>query len=488
MDGDGDYYHDSDSFSPQQQQQHDVAVVTEDRKQRLARLVVGAVVAAVEAAWNDLDLSRLLCSPSSASSPPPLSSPPTTDRRTRPQEAPLDAEKEEEEKEVMTEFVNVLRVRYAVEVAARVLATHNAIDLLLESEDGIVFDGTRLLYLDVTPTTTVYHSHSGDETHTAAAATANVVDAEREVEEENRYIPLTVLNLPGVEGVFYGIAYCMGTALQKDYANAIVAAAANTGGNAAASVIDVDASDDDDHEDEKADGGVGGGQTVRASSPLSSLLPSARQPPSTAESRIADEETVHGEATRNGDPTAASAPFLPPFGVSSPTTSSYEEEEGEAASKALRDRLLTWASALERSFVKPCTSPPTSSVLPYALRLWLYVWEYTLTVRRGMDAAADIEAGADEASEAMQRASTREKDTRIPLTTRTARRWLESLISTTLTTSANDAHLIHPDTLAMACAAAQSSNKTMRNAALAEYPAAARETAKRTRETVMQWW
>ncbi|CAC9492096.1 conserved hypothetical protein [Leishmania infantum JPCM5] len=360
----------------------------EEERSWLARVVVKCVSAAVDAAWQNVE--ETVVAPFCAQRRRDFSS------RVLSAKAALAAadtgasarggEAADDEEEVITQFMEVLRVRYAVELAAQVLAARHATELLLDSEDSVIFAERRLVSLVVGGGASVAAACSGGR-GTAAAQRASPSPAP--------VLTCTVLSLPGVKEIFYVLAYCTGAALLCDVAAAAAAFGDDVGGRRGGAgarqrqeylMVDVDAEDNEEED-----------------------LQEERHPGK-------DDNRLTDGPRRVRSPSAAQRADL------------ANEEDPVARRQA---SLQAWATLFEAEYLRGChntaafadapwSAGPASvysswSLAPY-YRLWLYMWEYVLIVEAPAPSSANpLHSGGAGLAQ-------------LPVELRTARRWMEKVI------------------------------------------------------------
>ncbi|TPP44958.1 hypothetical protein CGC20_12180 [Leishmania donovani] len=300
----------------------------EEERSWLARVVVKCVSAAVDAAWQNVE--ETVVAPFCAQRRRDFSS------RVLSAKAALAAadtgasarggEAADDEEEVITQFMEVLRVRYAVELAAQVLAARHATELLLDSEDS-----------------------------RASPSPAPVLTC-------------TVLSLPGVKEIFYVLAYCTGAALLCDVAAAAAAFGDDVGGRRGGAgarqrqeylMVDVDA-EDNEEEDLQEERHPGKDDNRLTDGPRRVRSPSAAQ-----RADLANEE----------DPVARRQASLQAWA----TLFEAEYLRGCHNTAAFAD--APWSAG-------PASVYSSWSLAPY-YRLWLYMWEYVLIVEAPAPSSAN---------------------------------------------------------------------------------------------------
>jgi hypothetical protein len=335
---------------------------TDDRV-TLARAVVQCVSPAVDEAWKDVEGAVVVpfCSTSTTHSAAAEAS--TT--------AAL-AEQKRGLEDAVSAFVEVMKVRYAVELAAQVVAARQAMELLLDSEDGVIFDGARLLSLSLSTPDAQAGTEQRQQQRQHRADTnlqgADTARGQRTTAAAFRSVlPCTVLTLPGLEEVFYVVAYCTGAAVLREVAAAthrFRKTEARRGGGHVDSdqppVIDVDALDEDD--------GCAGAGLV-------------------AMDVINEEDTVEQRQTA----------------------------------------LQVWAVDFEQRFL----AAPSAALSPL-FRLWLYLWTFVLAV----PPPSTTHGGRDEDHPPHQGQRARRQgnnnNTQLLVSLRTARRWMERVVTAAL--------------------------------------------------------
>ncbi|CCW62574.1 unnamed protein product [Phytomonas sp. EM1] len=148
------------------------------------------------------------------------------------------------------QLMDVLRIAYAVELAARVLALRTSMQVLVESDTAALFDAVRASSFILVapcgtttpqdpsgPGSTLDTLQSGTLPETRFSSLAEYFEGAGKKAIGATLVPMTVLNLPGIESVFYCIAYTAGAALLCDATAAIQHAAK---GLDAATPINVD--------------------------------------------------------------------------------------------------------------------------------------------------------------------------------------------------------------------------------------------------------
>ncbi|KPI89205.1 hypothetical protein ABL78_1698 [Leptomonas seymouri] len=342
-----------------------------DERTVLARALAQFFFLAVHEAWKDVEAAALI----------PLYTAPAHEGSASSHRGDDDAKDEEkrqagDEEEAVSSFLEVMRVRYAVELAAQVVAARQAVELLLDSEDGVVFDGARLLSLSLNSAERAGAEQRGDgmlHGRGAASSTSSVFSC-------------TVLTLPGLEEIFYVVAYCIGAAMLRGAAAAMSLRDSTeaTGGSRLQRgeqqlVIDVDA------QEEAASGGV------------------------------------------------ASSPYA---------LDSTNEEDGAAQQQA---SLHAWAAGFEEWFLSPPAprspnargSPLSASPsLASLFRLWVYLWRFVLAVQPP-NAAADHDGDQPTRQQPPGKGPRRRNNgsatpTQLLLSLRTARRWMEKVVDASL--------------------------------------------------------
>ncbi|KAG5504053.1 hypothetical protein GH5_04914 [Leishmania sp. Ghana 2012 LV757] len=391
----------------------------EEERSWLARVVVKCVSAAVDEAWHDVE--EAVVAPFCAQRRRGFSS------RAPPGEATLATasaaasaggeEAAEVEEEALTQFMEVLRVRYAVELAAQVLAARHATELLLDSEDSVIFAEARLSSLVV---------GGGSFSADACSGSRGVAAAKRTPPSPAPVLTCTVLSLPGVKEIFYVMAYCTGAALLCDVAAAVTASGHDAGSRQDGAgarqqrgclPVDVDAEEEGE---QQVEGHPARQDNRQGDGPRRVLAPSAAQ-----RADLADEE----------DPVSRRQASLQAWATR------FESEH-------LRENHITAASAESACATDLASARSSWSLAPY-YRLWLYVWEYVLVVVAPPSSAAHSEpkGGAAERDRSMaqngdgsqrfshhlrgQRQDHRHGGTgfaQLPVAWRTARRWMEKVI------------------------------------------------------------
>lgn len=292
----------------------------------------------------------------------------------------------DEEEEVITQFMEVLRVRYAVELAAQVLAARHATELLLDSEDSVIFAERRLVSLVV---------GGGDFAAAACSESRATAVAQRASPSPAPVLTCTVLSLPGVKEIFYVMAYCTGAALLCDVAAVTAASGYDVGGRRGGAgvrqrqeylMVDVDAEENEEGDQQE-------------------------------EGRLVE----HDKRMTDG-PRRAPSPFT------AQRADLANEEDPVARRQA---SLQAWATLFEAEYLRDChntaafadapwSAGPASvysswSLAPY-YRLWLYMWEYVLTVEAPAPSLPNpLPSGGAGLAQ-------------LPVALRTARRWIETVI------------------------------------------------------------
>ncbi|KAG5478291.1 hypothetical protein CUR178_05006 [Leishmania enriettii] len=393
----------------------------EEERSWLARVVVKCVSAAVDEAWRDVE--EAVVAPFCAQRRRGFSSraPPggTTLATAAAAASEGGEEAAEKEEEALTQFMEVLRVRYAAELAAQVLAARHATELLLESEDSVIFAEARLSSLVV---------GGGSFSADACSESCGGAAAKRTPPSPAPVLTCTVLSLPGVKEIFYVVAYSTGAALLCDVAAAVAASGYDAGSRLDGAVarqqrgclpVDVDA-EEEEEEEQQVEGHPARHDNRQGDGPRRVLAPSAAQ-----RAHLADEE----------DPVSRRQASLEAWATR------FESEH-------LRENHITPASA-ESACAADLASARSSWSLASYYRLWLYVWEYVLVVVAPPSSVAHSEpkGGAVERDRSMaqngdgsQRFSQylrgQQRDHRhggtglaqLPVAWRTARRWMEKVI------------------------------------------------------------
>ncbi|KAK7195585.1 hypothetical protein NESM_000487100 [Novymonas esmeraldas] len=411
------------------------ALAQEEERAWLARVVVQCVSAGVDAAWAEVEES--VVAPFCA----------LRRRRTgasgggETDGVDVDEDNDEEE-EAMSQFMEVLRVRYAVELAAQVLAARHATELLLDSEDGVIFTHTRLVSLVV----------GGSGATAAAAAAAPAATTMPHAGRPTPAITCAVLSLPGVAEVFYVAAYCTGAALLRDATAAMAAGRHHSRGSAAAA-------------------------TAASSSP---------PPPPPPQLCVVD---VDAESEDDGDDVAL---HLSPS-VDAARASELVDEQDPAAQQLAA--LQTWAALFEREHLAAAMDSAASTATPWTTgaaalhaswslapyyRLWLYLWEYVLDVVAVAPTPPASFTLRGDSSGRHQRAHQRGAAglAELRVASRTARRWMEKSIRASLQQGCAEAGLL------ISCAAPSLS--TSRPAACLEAFLSAEMTSQLLRATAAQ--
>lgn len=204
-----------------------------------ARIIVLEVVKKVDMLWRELESTPVSIMRQLHATKRELRKglhPSSTTAGTRVADGASDSDdggNDDDEVALIDRFVEAVQARYSVELVAHVLASRQAVELLLESEDSVVFDERRALFLGV--------GSSGGAG--AGSAPAPRSDGGALVSSLN-WVSFCTLSLPGIEQVFYVIALCMGASLFSEVA------AQQRGGQGSNEkphdIIDVDGDDDDD--------------------------------------------------------------------------------------------------------------------------------------------------------------------------------------------------------------------------------------------------
>ncbi|KAG5477811.1 hypothetical protein LSCM1_05112 [Leishmania martiniquensis] len=405
----------------------------EEERSWLSRVVVKCVSTAVDEAWHDVE--ETVVAPFCSQRRRAFSSraPSSEDAlATAAVAASAGGGEAADEEEVLTQFMEVLRVRYAVELAAQVLAARHATELLLDSEDSVIFAEARLSSLLVGGGPFPAGVSSGGR-DAAAAKQTSLTSAP--------VLTCTVLSLPGVKEIFYVMAYCTGAALLCD-----VSAALATSGNDAQSrpegagaqgrqgywAVDVDV--EEEEEGRQQEEGHSLEQEHRlGDGPRRLLFASAAQA-----ADLADEE----------DPLYRRQASLQAWATL------FESEY-------LRDGHSTAAAAESAWPADPASARSSWSLAPY-YRLWLYVWEYVLAVAAPPPASAHSDDGGiaelnrpvPQSGDGPPHFPPRSRGHRehhhhggaglapLPIAWRTARRWMEKVIRASVMLGCAEAGLL----------------------------------------------
>ncbi|KPA79234.1 hypothetical protein ABB37_05716 [Leptomonas pyrrhocoris] len=327
-----------------------------DERTALARAVVQCLSLAVDDAWRDVEETVLtpFCAASAHSRSALLK-----DINKNSEDGTEKETTEEEEEEAVSAFLEVVRVRYAVELAAQVVAARQAVDLLLDSEDSVVFDGARLLTLSL---------HTMERAGKAEQSDAMTHERATTSSPSSSVLPCTVLTVPGLEEVFYVVAYCTGAAMLREAAAATAGTYLEPGGQPF--VIDVDAQEE-----------TAGGDWADAPR----AMDFANEEDTAAQHQASLQAWAAGFEQR----------FLAPL-------SSFSAFTGDGAVGA-------------------------SHSLSHLFRLWLYLWKYVLSVP--LPSTAEGHGCAPQASQAhaTHRPPHGGTPAQLLVAPRTARRWIEKV-------------------------------------------------------------
>ncbi|KAG5503500.1 hypothetical protein JKF63_05639 [Porcisia hertigi] len=396
----------------------------------LARVVVKCISDAVDAAWQSVDESVVapfcahrLRALSSSVHPGEggLAAPPAVGTPQGGGEGPNNDDDDEEM--VITQFMEILRVRYAVELAARVLAARHATELLLDSEDSVIFAETRLEAFVVGGGSFEVGERRGSREATVAAASQQASPSPAPV------LTCTVLSLPGMQEIFYVVAYCTGAALLSDVALATSAAGHGVGSRQDAAggfqrqgylVVDVDAEEGEEGELQKE------GPFLQ---PVNYAADSSRvtfSPFTGQRVDLANEE----------DPVAQQQASLQAWAAL------FEGEHLVSGHCTAASGVAPWSTSA-------ASNHSSLSLAPY-YRLWLYLWEYVLVVAERTSSSTYSSPSGDAAGRG-GRSITRRDDgsqrsrqdpqgprhhrnqgsfgsAQLPVAPHTARRWMEKVI------------------------------------------------------------
>ncbi|CAJ1025803.1 hypothetical protein, conserved [Leishmania lindenbergi] len=406
----------------------------EEERSWMARVVVKCVSAAVDAAWQDVE--ETVVAPFCAQRRRAFSSWSLSAETTLaavPVGASAGGGEAADEEEVITQFMEVLRVRYAVELAAQVLAARHATELLLDSEDSVIFAERRLVAVVV---------GGGSFSAGACSEGHDAVAAKRASPSPAPVLTCTVLSLPGVTEIFYVMAYCTGAALLSDVTAAISISGYDVGNRQGGAdalqrqeclILDLDAEEDEE------------------------------------EDQLEERPLVEHDSRLTGDPRRI-------FSPSASQRAGLANEEDPVAQR--QASLQAWAAFFEDEYLRGCQSTTASADVPWSAgrasmysswslapyyRLWLYLWEYVLVVAAPTSSSTDAlhSSGAAErdcfiaqCSHSSQRSSKHPRGQRqpyrhggaslaqIPVSLRTARRWMEKVIRASMMYGCTEAGLL----------------------------------------------
>ncbi|GET89003.1 hypothetical protein, conserved [Leishmania tarentolae] len=377
------------------------SLAPEEERSWLARVVVKCVSAAVDAAWQGVE--ETVVTPFCAQLRRGFSSralPGKATAAAADASASAGGREAADEEEVITQFMEILRVRYAVELAAQVLAARHATELLLDSEDSVIFADRRLVSLVV---------NGGPIAAGACGGSRGTTAAQRIPPSPAPVLTFTVLSLPGLKEIFYVMAYCTGAALLYDVADATASPgddAASRRGSAGARqrqeylVVDVDA-EDNEWEYQQEEGRLEG-----YNNGLTDGSQHARSPSAAQRADLVNEEDL--SARRQASLQAWATFFEDEYLRSCPNTAAFAD--------------VPWSAG-------PGSVYSSCSLAPY-YRLWLYMWEYVLTVEAHAPVSAHpLRSGGVGLAQ-------------LPVAPRTARRWMEKVICASVMHGCDEAGLL----------------------------------------------
>lgn len=143
---------------------------------------------------------------------------------------------DDSELDCVRDLLDAVRIRFVVEISARIVALELAKRAMMESDLCAMFDGMRAsalrvaaMFRDLGKTDSggslLPHCDSDAEDRqagdTLGSCTSCVVHRDRagvlDVLQSNDVVPISVLELPNTSNLFYCVAYCIGAALLRDY-------------------------------------------------------------------------------------------------------------------------------------------------------------------------------------------------------------------------------------------------------------------------------
>ena len=358
-----------------------------DDRASLARSVVQCVSSAVDDAWRDVEENAVVpfCAASSAST--------TTKKSAQVKHSNTEKDRDtavEDEEEMVSAFFQVMKVRYAVELSAQVVAARQAVELLLDSEDSVIFDGARLLDLSLT-TAERLNSQDSMSRQAGQQDTRSTVRARNPsalLSPASSVLSCTVLTLPGLEEVFYVVAYCTGAAVLREAAAVLM--------------------------------GAGHSCAERNAAPQPSSSPSSS-------SCIIDVDAQDGN-------------------VAATALSRVDLTNEEDTADQQRASLHAWAVDFEKRFLAcPSADSAASSSFASLFRLWLYLWEFVFAVPSATAASRSEKSSGDADTSTMLTSHANHMGGRgvnrrhaggapaqLLVSLHTARRWMEKVLDAAL--------------------------------------------------------